>query len=278
MNNLYFSVIIPSFNGIPYLKKSINSVLSQTYKMFEIIIIDNNSSDGSQDYIKSLKNSKIKLLSTDNFGSIAKSRNIGIENARGNWISFLDSDDYWHPEKLKLVANKIMDEKPDIVSHDKYIVDTKDKIVITNKYNNKLIKKNILKYLISKRNLYSTSTISIRKKFLDINNLFFDERLVLATVEDYDLWIRSTIKNAKVANIKTRLAYYRIHKNNASKNNIKHIKAALFVKKKSLKYILENQLFNFKDLIEITFFYYLYFFYVNIKNLSYKIFRSKEKI
>tara|TARA_B100001989_G_C24526649_1_gene459048 strand:- start:307 stop:1131 length:825 start_codon:yes stop_codon:yes gene_type:complete len=273
MNNLYFSVIIPSFNGIFYLKKSINSVLNQTYKMFEIIVIDNNSTDGSQNYIKSLKSSNIKLLITDNYGSIAKSRNIGIENASGNWISFLDSDDYWHPDKLKLVADKIIDENPDMVSHDKFIVDTKDRTIITNKYNNKLIKKDILKYLISKRNLYSTSTISVRKEFLKINNLFFDERLVLATVEDYDFWIRLTMKNAKVANLKSRLAYYRIHKNNASKNNIKHIKAALFVKKKSLKYILENQLFNFKDLLEITFFYYLYFFYVNIKNLSYKIFR-----
>ena len=99
--NLFFSVVIPSFNRISYLKKSVNSVLYQSYKNFEIIVIDNNSSDGSQDYIKSLNNSKIKLLITDNFGSIAKSRNIGIENAKGNWISFLDSDDYWHPDKLK---------------------------------------------------------------------------------------------------------------------------------------------------------------------------------
>ena len=273
MNNLYFSVIIPSYNGIFYLKKCINSVLNQTYKMFEIIVIDNNSSDGSQDYIKSLKSSKIKLLITDNYGSIAKSRNIGIENAKGNWISFLDSDDYWHPEKLKLVADKIINEKPDIVSHDKFIVDKKNKTIITNKYNNKIIEKNILKYLISIRNLYSTSTISIRKEFLKTNNLFFDERLVLATVEDYDLWIRLTMKNPKVANIKSRLAYYRVHKNNASKNNIKHIKAALCVKKKNLKYILDNNLFSFKDLIETTFFYYLYFFYVKIKMLSYKIFR-----
>ena len=273
MNNLYFSVIIPSYNGIFYLKKCINSVLNQTYKMFEIIVIDNNSSDGSQDYIKSLKSSKIKLLITDNYGSIAKSRNIGIENAKGNWISFLDSDDYWHPDKLKLVAYKIINEKPDIVSHDKFIVDKKNKTIITNKYKNKIIEKNILKYLISKSNLYSTSTISIRKEFLNTNNLFFDERLVLATVEDYDLWIRLTMKNPKVANIKSRLSYYRVHKNNASKNKIKHIKAALFVKKKNLKYILENQLFNFQDLLETTFFYYLYFLYVNIKNLSYKLFR-----
>ena len=109
MINLNFSVVIPSYNGLFFLKKSINSVLSQTYKMFEIIVIDNNSSDGSQNYIKSLKNNKIRLISTNNFGSIGKSRNIGIENARGDWISFLDSDDYWHPDKLN-VTEKIIKE------------------------------------------------------------------------------------------------------------------------------------------------------------------------
>lgn len=274
MKNVYFSVVIPSFNRIIYLKKSVNSVLCQTYKMFEIIVIDNNSIDGSQDYIKSLKNNKIKLISTNNFGSIAKSRNIGIENSIGNWISFLDSDDYWHPKKLQNVAETIIKENPDMVSHDKYIVDSEDKFLNSNNYKNKIIKSDILKYLISKKNLYSTSTISIRKEFLNQNKLFFDERLTLSTVEDYDLWIRLTMKQIKVSNINLRLGYYRVHKNNASKNHVKQIKAALFVKKKNLKYIVENQLLNFKDLLEIIFFYYIYFFYANFKNISYKIFKN----
>ena len=275
MTDLYFSVVIPSFNRVNYLKKSVNSVLCQTYKKFEIIVIDNNSSDGSQNYIRSLKNPKIHLLSTNNFGSIAKSRNIGIENAKGNLIAFLDSDDYWHPDKLKYVSQKIMEEKLDMVSHDRYVVDSEDQILIDNNYKNKKIKSNILKYLISKKNLYSTSTISIRKEFLNQNKILFDERLILSTVEDYDLWIRLTIKKIRVGNINSRLGYYRVHKNNASKNHIQQIKAALFVKKKNLRYILENKLFNFKDLLEIIFYYYVYIFYVNIKDIFYKFFKNQ---
>ena len=274
MINLYFSVVIPSFNRLSYLKKSVDSVLCQSYKMFEIIVIDNNSSDGSQDYIESLNNSKIRLLSTNNFGSIAKSRNIGIENAKGNWISFLDSDDYWHPDKLKYVSKKILEEKLDMVSHDKYIIDLEDKILIDKKHNFKKIKGDTLKYLISKKNLYSTSTISVSKEFIKNNKLFFDERLILSTVEDYDLWIRLTINKIKVGHINLRLGYYRIHKNNASKNHLKQIEAGLFVKKKNLKYVVENQLFNFKDLLEIIFNYYIYFFYVKIKKISSLIFRN----
>ena len=277
MMNIYFSVVIPSFNRLCYLKKSINSVLSQTYKIFEIIIIDNNSNDGTQEYIKSLENNKIKLIHTINHGSIAKSRNIGIENAKGNWISFLDSDDYWHPDKLKIVAENIMKEKPDLVSHDKYFIDSRDEILINNNNNYKNKNTNTLKYLISKKNLYTTSFTTIRKDFLKKNNLFFDERLELANVEDYDLWIRLTIKKVKVANIKSRLGYYRVHKNNSSKNHINQIKAALYVKKKNLKYVLENQLFNFKDLLEMSIYYNIYFFYVKIKNISYEVFRTKKK-
>ena len=246
-----------------------------------IIIIDNNSNDGTQEYIKSLENNKIKLIHTINHGSIAKSRNIGIENAKGNWISFLDSDDYWHPDKLKIVAENIIKEKPDLVSHDKYFIDSRDEILINNNnnnnYKNKIINTNTLKYLISKKNLYTTSFTTIRKDFLKKNNLFFDERLELANVEDYDLWIRLTIKKVKVANIKSRLGYYRVHKNNSSKNHINQIKAALYVKKKNLKYVLENQLFNFKDLLEMSIYYNIYFFYVKIKNISYEVFRTKKK-
>ena len=82
------------------------------------------------------------------------------------------------------------------------------------------------------------------------------------------------MKKVKVSNIKSRLGFYRIHKNNASRNHIKQLKAALFVKKKTIKYLLENKLFNFIDLLEITLFYYVYFFYVHIKNLSYKLIRN----
>ena len=82
------------------------------------------------------------------------------------------------------------------------------------------------------------------------------------------------MKQIKVSNINLRLRYYRVHKNNASKNHVKQIKAALFVKKKNLKYIVENELLNFKDLLEIIFYYYIYFFYANFKNISYKILKK----
>ena len=92
-------------------------------------MIDNNSNDRSKDYIESLKNENITLIKTNNFGSIAKSRNLGIDKSKGDWICFLDADDYWHYEKLQNVQEAIMKEKPDMVSHDEFVINQNNEII-----------------------------------------------------------------------------------------------------------------------------------------------------
>ena len=266
MSDIYFSVVIPSYNQREFLKQAINSVFNQRYKLFEIIVIDNKSNDGTQEYIKSLKSNKIRFIINENFGSISISRNIGIEESKGNWISFLDSDDYWHPDKLLIINEKIKKENYDIVSHNEYFINKNNEILSYREYGSK--KKDSLKELI-KRNLYSTSAISIKGEFLKRNKLFFDERLIFATAEDYDFWIRLTIKKARILNIKKGLGYYRIHENSASKKAIKHLNAVLAVKKKNILYIAENNLLKTMDLIEIILHYFFYRFYkISSENLK----------
>ena len=275
MKNEKFSVVIPSYNTKNYLKKAIDSVLNQTYQPFEIIIIDNNSIDGSQDYIKSLKNKRIKLFKIENFGSIAKSRNIGIEKSSGNWISFLDSDDYWHPQKLEQVREVIIELQPDMVSHNTYNINKNDRIISSSKYGQTKI--SVVKHLLTRGSLYHTSAVSLKKEFLKKNKLFFDERLAVALTEDYDLWTRIVLNKGKVCHIERRLSYYRMHdKNNSS--DIKIFKAALFVKKKNLEYVLIKGLFKINDLLEIVFFYYLYKYYVKSKQLAKNISSKIESI
>ena len=312
MSNVYFSVVIPSYNQKSYLKKAINSVLRQTYKIFEIIVIDNNSVDGSYEYIQNLENNKIKLIRTENFGSIAKSRNIGIDHSKGNWISFLDSDDYWHPKKLEIVKEVIDKKNHEMISHQTYNVDQNDEIIsysnyglkrkniskyLIDKKNHEMIslqtynedqnsenfsytnyvlkRENTLKYLITKGNLYATSTITVSKKFLSDNKLYFDERLALATSEDYDLWIRLTIKNIKVIHINKRLGFYRIHDKSASRNIIKILNAAFFAKRKNITYIIQNNFFNNLDTLEIIVYYWTYKTYVKIIKIMINLSRKK---
>jgi len=92
------SVIIPTHNRKDFTEKAVQSVLAQTYRNFEIILVDDGSNDGTFEF--KTRDSKLRYLFQENRG-VSSARNLGIENARGEWIAFLDSDDYWLPRKLE---------------------------------------------------------------------------------------------------------------------------------------------------------------------------------
>ena len=104
---IFFSVVIPTFNMESFLRKSIKSVLNQSYKNFEIIVIDNFSKDNTKKLIKNFKNKKIKFFQIKNGGVIGKSRNLGIKKSKGNWIAFLDADDLWLKNRLYVLKKKL---------------------------------------------------------------------------------------------------------------------------------------------------------------------------
>lgn len=105
-----FSVVIPIHNKLPHLERSINSVLNQTYQDFEILLIDDASTDGSSDKIKKFKDPRISIYTRIEPGPGGyAARNLGIEKAQGEWVAFLDADDEWYPhhlEKMKELASK----------------------------------------------------------------------------------------------------------------------------------------------------------------------------
>ena len=96
------SIIMPSYNTAPYIAKSIQSVIDQTYKDWELIIVDDCSKDNTDEVIKPyLNDARIKYLENDRNSGAAVSRNYALREAKGKWIAFLDSDDLWMPEKLE---------------------------------------------------------------------------------------------------------------------------------------------------------------------------------
>ena len=95
------SVIMPCFNSEKYLKETIESVLKQTYGNFELIFVDDCSTDDSVRVVKSFGDGRIKIFSTEKNSGAAVARNNGIEHSSGRWLAFLDSDDIWYPEKLE---------------------------------------------------------------------------------------------------------------------------------------------------------------------------------
>jgi glycosyltransferase involved in cell wall biosynthesis len=112
------SVVIPVYNSQDYISDCLDSVLSQTYKSYEIIAIDDGSTDSSLDILKSYQKSKgIKLFHIENSGQ-SVARNIGIENAIGKYLVFIDSDDCWCKNTLEVVVSLAENEKLDMVFFD----------------------------------------------------------------------------------------------------------------------------------------------------------------
>ena len=99
------SVIIPTYNRIKLIERAINSVLNQSHMVNQIIIVDDGSTDGTKEIIKE-KYPQITYIYQDNKG-VSAARNIGINKTYCNWISFLDSDDTWHQDKIEKQIQKL---------------------------------------------------------------------------------------------------------------------------------------------------------------------------
>ena len=100
---MFYSVVIPLFNKEKYILRAINSVLAQTHPEFELIVVDDGSTDTSADIVKSLNDHRIKLIQQENCG-VSKARNAGLKNASAEWVAFLDADDEYEPDFLKAIS------------------------------------------------------------------------------------------------------------------------------------------------------------------------------
>lgn len=193
---IFFSVIIPTYNAEKFIGEALVSVLRQSYKLFEIIIVDNNSNDKTESIIKNHMNKKVKFFKIKNHGAIAKSRNYAIKKSKGNWIAFLDADDSWYSNRLNQIKKQILKNKFDVICSSELIID---------KINNS---KKIWHYGYGKNDFYqyslkyggsmSTSASVVRKNFLKEKKLFFDENKNFASFEDYDFFLNIAKLNGKI--------------------------------------------------------------------------------
>ena len=120
------SLIVPVYNTSKYLRKCLDSLITQTYKDIEIIVINDGSIDNSEEIIKLYRDKRLKYISKKNEG-IGKTRNLGIENATGNYIAFVDSDDYLDKNFCKKMIKKADEDNCDIVICN-YFEDRNDKL------------------------------------------------------------------------------------------------------------------------------------------------------
>ena len=182
---VFFSVIIPAFNRRPFLAAAVNSVLEQAFRDFELIVIDDGSTDGTKELISSYEDKRIIYFHQLNHG-VAHARNRGLELSKGAFIAFLDSDDRWTAEKLEKAAKYIKDF-PDIdIFHTEEIWYRKGKFLPQKERHKKpsgFVYKNALPLCC-----ISISTAVIKKDVFDTVGIF-DEGL--EACEDYDFWLRA---------------------------------------------------------------------------------------
>ena len=222
----FFSVIIPTYNCADFLKRAIDSVFSQTYQNFEVIVIDNSSKDNTEDVLNSFDDKRLIAIKVNNNGIIAHSRNKGIENAKGDWIAFLDSDDVWKPEKLEKVKESV-NQNPEVVliCHDEQYVENSE---IKNRLRYGPAVQNLYQRLLFKGNCVSTSATCLRKD-IAIETGGFSERKEFKTAEDYEYWIRLA-QVGQFYFIKEILGEFHVHGENSSSNIHIHTNAGMAVK------------------------------------------------
>lgn len=177
-----FSVVIPTFNRAHTLARAIDSVISQTHQAIEIIVVDDGSTDNTIDLLRQWP--EIKVIKQSNQG-VSAARNTGIESAQGEWVAFLDSDDEWLPEKLKLQRTLIQQNSTFNICHG-------NELWVRDGQPLKQLKKHhkqgghIFEQCLPLC-VISPSAVAIKKSLFDEIGLFDTS---LPACEDYDMWLR----------------------------------------------------------------------------------------
>jgi len=262
------SVVMPAYNASDYIKEAIDSVLNQTYSNFELIIIDDASTDNTWEIIKSYDDKRIRPYKNEENLKIVKTRNKGFDLVSNNskYIAIMDSDDICMPKRLKKEVNFLEKNKEyGLVGSHLIIINENSKKIGKRKYftNYEDIKKNILV-----KNPIAQPSVMIRKKVIDEVSGYTSEGYDRS--RDYDLWIRIFDKY-KIINIDDYLLKYRVFSEQGKSTHLKEtLKSTIQIQK---KWLFKKKYFNFKAFLNLILEYILLLF---PKRLILWLFKKKE--
>jgi glycosyltransferase involved in cell wall biosynthesis len=212
------SVVIPTYNHDRYLRRALLSLIDQTYTNWEAIVIDNHSKDSTDKVVASFDDPRIIYLKIYNNGVIAASRNAGIRKAKGEWIAFLDSDDFWTADKLQVCCESIND-KVDFIYHDLKIISDQSRFFSPKIIKSRQVKPLVLIDLIERGNGIATSSVVVRKKLLQqINGM--SEKTDMVAAEDYNTWLRIAQLTNKFRYLSKKLGFYQLHDQGISRKDM----------------------------------------------------------
>ncbi len=222
MKKFKVTVYITNHNYGKYIKKSIESVMNQTFKNFELIIIDDGSSDNSKNIINEYENNPNVTIIYQKQKGLNISNNVAIRLSRGEYIIRLDADDWLDKNALKILSKYLDKNKGRVlVFPDYFEVDEEGNVI------NRIKRHNFDKVTLLDRPAHGACTL-IRKKYLKEVGMY-DENF--SCQDGYDIWLRLTYKY-KVGNINKPLFFYRKHRNNLTNSNKKILNTRLLMNKK----------------------------------------------
>lgn len=204
------SVVIPAYHAEQTIARTLDSVLSQTFAPYEIIVVDDGSKDGTCRVVEAYA-PRVTLVRQPNGGPNA-ARNNGVRQATGDWIALLDSDDAWLPEKLERQVARIA---PDVALVHCYVVDDRD-----------IPEADVTFELLWKRNCIGTSTVVMNKDTFNSVGGFVEDRRFIGA-EDYNLWLRLAATGKRIVTVREELSLYTPAEGSLSQQILKVIEGEL---------------------------------------------------
>jgi glycosyltransferase involved in cell wall biosynthesis len=277
VNNILISCIIPAYNIEKYIARCLESVISQSLTNLEIIVINDCSTDGTLEIINeyALKDTRIKVITNEKNSGLSYSRNIGLENASGQYIHFLDGDDFIKHNTYEELYKKTLETPLDIIIFDYYKYSEKNgKISATKK--RKITPQIIYSTINDKKKLLNSGVVAWNKiysnKFLQNNNLRFINGVYY---EDIPFFWRSIILAEHVLYLNKPFYFYSQRDNSIMKDsiNLKKMSDILFVMLKVKKFLIDSNLYqDFEAIFTIKFIKTIIIFYSKLQEYQEEFF------
>lgn len=210
------SIVLPTYNGENFLRKSIESCLSQTYKNIELIVINDCSTDRTEEIILSFNDSRIIYHKNEFNQKLPRSLNIGFDLAKGDYLTWTSDDNYYQEDAIEKLVNELEEFQVDLAYASYWTIDEENKITgerIVGEEKDILLDNVVKACFLYKR--------EVLEKIGGYNPDLF-------LVEDYDYWIRIVLNRFKIRKINEKLYYYRFHEGSLTETRRKQISEALY--------------------------------------------------
>ncbi|CAM8436816.1 glycosyltransferase family 2 protein [Candidatus Methylopumilus universalis] len=215
-NKPLVSIIIPTFNRGYCIKKTINSVLDQSYRNIEVLVCDDGSIDNTRKVVSSIKDNRVKWISGEHTGTPSAPRNAGLKNSKGDWIAFIDSDDLWDKNKLSIQLNYLE-------SNPKFLACSTNALINRNNecYLNLSKDISILDTKILLANNYIITSSLIAHKSLFKKSFGFNEHKNIVGAEDYEKWLKLSLFT-DINLLSAPLVFYTTNSSDSIRNSCKN--------------------------------------------------------